>query len=268
MLITGAAGQIGSSFAPFAAERYDLRLMHCALDRAERVEALRAHGEVVAGDVHDLSRMKVLASGIDAIVHLAALGNANCTWDQLLPVNIVGTYNVFAAAKSAGCRRVVFASSIHAVSGYPREVQVREGDAPNPGDLYGVSKCFGEALARYMAGQEGVSSIVVRIGAWCPPRLEGGEFRDHHLDVYVAPADLNELLLRAIEMPEPFAILHAVGDNTFARLDTTETRRVTGWSPRADAWEHLGIRQRLQKLNLKDGWQKSGLRNDLTPPGA
>ena len=54
------------------------------------------------------------------------------------------------AAKANGVRRVVFASSIHAVSGYPADYQVHTEEPVNPGDLYGVSKCFGEALGRYM----------------------------------------------------------------------------------------------------------------------
>ena len=79
----------------------------------------------------------------------------SATWESLLPTNIIGTYNIFVAAKAAGCRKVIYASSIHAVSGYPADVQVKTDEPVNPGDLYGVSKCFGEALGRYMAEQEG-----------------------------------------------------------------------------------------------------------------
>jgi uronate dehydrogenase len=63
----------------------------------------------------------------------------------------VGLINVFGAAADAGCRRVVLASSIHAVSGYPAGYQIHADDPVNPGDLYGVSKCFGEAMGRMMA---------------------------------------------------------------------------------------------------------------------
>ena len=94
-------------------------------------------------------------------------------WSRaVLQNNVVGTYHLFAAAKAAGCRRVVYASSIHAVSGHPPDAQVGPDDPVNPGDLYGVSKCFGEALARYMAEQEGLSAIAVRIGAAQPPEWQ------------------------------------------------------------------------------------------------
>jgi len=94
--------------------------------------------------------------------------NPHATWRELREANIDGVYNIFVAAKAAGCRRVIHASSIHAVSGYPPDVQVKTSEPVNPGDLYGVSKCFGEALARYMAVQEGLSAITLRIGAFQP----------------------------------------------------------------------------------------------------
>src|SRR5207237_718422 len=107
-------------------------------------------------------------AGIDTVLHLAASASPSSTWDVVLNANIVGTYHAFVAAKVARCRRVIYASSIHAVSGYPADVQVHTTDPVNPGDLYGVSKCFGEAMARYMAEQEGLSAIALRIGGFQP----------------------------------------------------------------------------------------------------
>jgi len=132
------------------------------------VPRLRAFGEVVASELSDLEKLKKLCRGIDTVVHLAGDPNPSAAWKSLLDSNIVGTYNVFVAAKAAGCRRVIYASSIHAVSGYPADVQVKTSEPVNPGDLYGVSKCFCEALGRYMAEQEGLSVIALRIGAFQP----------------------------------------------------------------------------------------------------
>jgi nucleoside-diphosphate-sugar epimerase len=165
VLVTGATGNIGSYFAEHAHEKYRLRLM--VLD-GEDTSAIEKYGEVVIGDILSLERMKEVCRGIDTVVHLAADPDPSATWSSLLPLNIVGTYNTFVAARAAGCRRVVFASSIHAVSGHPPGRQVRANDPVNPADLYGVTKCFGEALARYMAEQEGLSAIAIRIG-WFQP---------------------------------------------------------------------------------------------------
>src|SRR3954470_23555181 len=166
VLVTGAAGNIGKYFAEHSHDKYDLRIMVHTLD--ERADALRPFGELVAGELSDLEKLKELCHGIDTVVHLAGDPDPGAAWASLLEGNIVGTYNVFVAAKAAGCRRVIYASSMHAVSGYPADVQVKTSEPVNPGDLYGVTKCFGEALGRYMAEQEGVSAICLRIGAFQP----------------------------------------------------------------------------------------------------
>ncbi len=76
----------------------------------------------MTGDVGDLERMKEFCQDIDTVLHLAADPGPSATWSILLPANIIGTYNAFVAAKAAGCRRVLYASSIHAVSSYPADV--------------------------------------------------------------------------------------------------------------------------------------------------
>src|SRR5215212_592593 len=165
VLVTGAAGNIGSYFAEHSHNRYDLRLM--ARNDGEAKE-VRQYGEVVVGELDDLENLKGFCRGIDTVVHLAADPSPDAVWDSLLENNIVGAYHMMVAAKSAGCRRLIYASSIHAVSGYPADVQVKTVDPVNPGDLYGVTKCFGEAMGRYLAEQEGVSAICLRIGAFQP----------------------------------------------------------------------------------------------------
>ena len=198
VLVTGAGGSIGSYMAEHCADRYDLRLMDHDEDSAGALRKITdAHGgEVVVGDITDLDTMKKACAGIDTVIHLAADPSPNATWDSLLPTNIVGTYNTFAAAKSAGCRRVIYASSIHAVSGYPADQQVKSSDPSNPGDLYGVTKCFGEALSRYMASLEGLSAICVRIGAFQPEEKMADADAIGLLDCFVSKRDLTQLLCR------------------------------------------------------------------------
>ena len=157
VLVTGATGNIGSYFAEHSHERYQLRLMVRASEDKAKVDKIKGFGEIVTGDIDDLPRMKELCQGVHTVLHLAASASPSSTWEQLLPANIVGTYNMMVAARHAGCERLIYASSIHAVSGYPPDVQVKTTDPVNPGDLYGVSKCFGEALARYMATEEALS---------------------------------------------------------------------------------------------------------------
>lgn len=154
-----------------------------------------------------------------------------------LEINIVGTYNVVAAAVASGCRRVLFASSVHAVSGYPRGLQVREDDPINPGNLYGVSKCFGEALGRYAAEQEGLSFIALRIGAFDPTVTASDVGRGWTLEEYCAPGDLIELIKLCVDDERiRFEIFNATSDNRFNRLDVTKARRLLGYKPVFDAF--------------------------------
>ena len=231
VLVTGAGGNIGSFFAEHAKDRYDLRLMVHDDDERRAVEPMGA-GEVVRGDVTDLASLEQACAGIDTVLHLAADPSPKADWDTVEPINIAGTFNVFKAAKRAGCRRVVYASSIHAVSGYPPDVQVKTSDPVNPGDLYGVSKCFGEALARYMATQEGLSSICVRIGAFQPEEKLEDESSLPMMDCFVSRRDLTQLLQRCVDADEvQFAIVHGLSEGRFKRMDITTAREVLGYAP-------------------------------------
>ena len=268
VLVTGAAGRIGSYFAEHGHEKYELRLM--VRDTDEGVEDIRSFGEVVVGDLGDLESLKTLCAGMDTVVHMAADPSPSATWDDLLQANIVGTYNTFVAAKSAGCRRVIYASSIHAVSGYPPDVQVKTSDPVNPGDLYGVSKCFGEALARYMAEQEGLSAIAIRIGAFQPLEAARKESSVRMLDAFVSHRDLHQLLVRCIDVENvKFAVLHGLSDNRFKRLDISDARELVGYAPQDDLTEEnpklreLRLSETVSAHNLSDEGQKSGLREDV-----
>lgn len=269
VLVTGAAGRIGSYFAEHSHDRYDLRLMIMpGQDRGE----LEAYGQILEGDLGDPDRMKDLCGGIDTVLHLAGNPDPAAVWHDLLDANIIGTYNTFVAARAAGCRRIVFASSIHAVSGYPEDVQVKTTEPVNPGDLYGVTKCFGEALGRYMAEQEGISVIALRIGAFQPLETARGEGGPDLLDTFVSHRDLNTLICCAIDVDNlRFAILHGLSNNKFKRLDLSDTRSLVGYNPIDDVTQEnpqlreLHLAGRIPGHNASDSGQASGIREELTP---
>ena len=270
VLVTGAAGNIGSYFAEHSHARYSLRLMVQGSEEPEKVEKIRPFGEVVACDLSDLPGLTRLCDGVDTVLHLAGNASPSAVWTSVLGDNIVGTYHAFVAAKAAGCRRVVYASSIHAVSGYPDDVQVKTTDPVNPGDLYGVGKCFGEALARYMAEREGLPSVCLRIGAFQPLEAARKESSVSMLDAFVSHRDLNQLIEKSIDADHiRFAVFHGLSDNRFKRLDITDTRELLGYAPQDDL---TAENPRLKPLDLKnkvgqhsndDSTQKSGIREDL-----
>lgn len=268
VLVTGAAGRIGSYFAEHAPERYDLRLMVQEMD--EDAEALKQFGEVVTGDLGNLDRLKELCDGVDTVVHLAADPSPSAVWQDLLDANIVGTYNICVAAKAAGCRRVIYASSIHAVSGYPADVQVKTSEPVNPGDLYGVTKCFGEAMGRYMAEQEGLSVIALRIGGFQSREAILQQDDVALLDAWVSQRDLQQLIERCIDVENlRFAVFHGLSNNRFKRLDISDARELVGYDPQDDFTEEhplvkdLDMAETVSAHNLQGDEQKSGLREEL-----
>ena len=241
VLLTGAAGRVGSAFFRYAQERYDFRLA----DRPDsNIVSLDPMGhETSAFDLSDAAACRNACEEIDVVVHLAADPSPNANFkSSVLPNNIVGTYNILDAACSAGCSRVVLASSAQAVEAYPVDVQVHPDMPVRPKNFYGVSKCFVEALASYYATEEGLSCVAVRIGAFeYPEEHESMSARD--LSAFVSPRDLCQLLCRCVESPEEvgFAIAHAVSDNRFKRLDLRQTREIFGYEPEDDAFQIFGV---------------------------
>ena len=266
VLVTGAAGNIGSYFAAKVHDKYDLRLMVRQSD--ENVAALEELGEIVVGDLAQLQKLENFCEGIDTVLHLAGNPSPTQTWDSVVENNITGTYNAFVAAKAAGCRRVIYASSIHAVSGYPKNIQVKTSEPVNPGDLYGVSKCFGEALGRYMAEQENLSVIALRIGGFQPAQT-AREPNLSLMDGWVSRDDLVQLIERCIDVKQlQWAVFHALSNNTFNRLDISDARELVGYDPQDNfsrenpLLKELHLDEEIMSHALTDE-SESGLRNEV-----
>ena len=246
IMITGAGGRIGATLADYAHERYALDLL---VHHAENAEKIAHCGNVVMGDLRDVALLCKSFAGIDTVVHLAADASPSAAWDSLRSNNIDATYNVFTAAVQAKCRRVIFASSIHAVSGYPVGWQVHPDQPVNPGDLYGVSKCFGEALARMVAEQEGLSSIVLRIGSFQPREKAEKAAHMRLLDSFVSYRDLNQLICRCIDDETlRFGLFHALSNNRFNRMDISTARELVGYAPEDD---FTALNRELRDLELR-----------------
>jgi nucleoside-diphosphate-sugar epimerase len=237
ILLTGAAGRIGSAFREYASSRYRMRL-------ADRDLAALGDGgghEVVALEASEIDSCRAACDGIDTVLHLAADPSPRADfYGSLLDNNIKGAFNIFRAAKDQGCRRVIFASTIRVFEGYLAGPPISPDAMLRPTDLYAVSKCFGESLAYYFAHAEGLSSIVVRIGGF-----EGNWARQSPpasaLVRFVSRRDMSQLLARCIETPDiHFAIVHGVSDNRHKRLDIDSTRELLDYEPDDDGFELFG----------------------------
>lgn len=206
VLITGAAGGVGTLLRPLLA-RPDriLRLLDVAPlpdtgDGAERVQA----------SVTDLSAMTAACSEVDAILHLGGLATEH-QWDDILPVNIDGTYKVFEAAHRAGVPRVVFASTNHTVGFHPRDGhEAPDYLFPRPDTFYGVSKVAGEALGSLYHDRYGLDVVCLRIGGCFAKPLD-----TRMLENWLSPRDGAALVEAALSTPEPgFKVVWGVSANT------------------------------------------------------
>jgi nucleoside-diphosphate-sugar epimerase len=156
--------------------------------------------------------------------------------------------NVFRAASEAGCRRVVFASSVHAVGGLLDEGTIPDDAPAHPTNLYGASKAFGEAIASTYAAQN-LSGIAIRIGAYDAPW-----FHEHGdataAMAYVSPRDLNNLLVLCIETAGiRYAVVAGISDNARKRFDLEHTGQLLGYAPRDDGFAVLGLDPWVDRLH-------------------
>jgi uronate dehydrogenase len=166
-----------------------------------------------------------MAAGADAIVHLGAY-SVEGPWDVILPANIVGTYNVYEAARKHGVRRIVFASSNH-VTGFYRQGQTIDATfPPRPDGLYGLSKAFGEDLSRLYFDRYGIETACLRIGSSYP------EPKDRRmLATWLSYDDLHRLVTACLTTPVlDHTIIFGMSDNAVTWWDNRCARHV-GYRP-------------------------------------
>ena len=150
-------------------------------------------------------------------------------------------------------------------------MQVKTDEPVNPGDLYGVTKCFGEALGRYMSGQEGISFIALRIGAFQPLETARDPHQVVFADSFVSHRDLNQLIQRCVDADDNlrFAVFHGLSNNRFKRLDISDARALVGYEPQDDfaalnpVLEEFHHEETASVRKEKEGHAVSGLREEL-----
>ena len=217
ILITGAAGQIGTAL------RHGLRGVY-PLIRLLDVTPLGSRDageELVSADIRDMPAIEQAMTGIDCVVHLAG-ASVESPWDKVLPLNIEGCYNVFEAARRQGVKRVVFASSNHAVGFHRRERFIDNTVVPRPDTRYGVSKVFGEAVGRLYADKYGLSVACLRIGTF---RVPDRPAEPRQLLTWISHRDMVQLVRRCIDYPDyHFVVVYGVSNNLRSRWDNSNVK--------------------------------------------
>src|ERR1700738_5094896 len=145
---------------------------------------LGANEKFKAAELSDLAQVEAICEGVEGVLHFGGF-SVEGPWGNILQSNIIGCYNLFEAARKKGVKRVVFASSNHAVGFYPRHHRIGTDVTARPDSRYGVSKVFGEAVGALYADKYGLAVTCLRIGNF------GDKPLDHRrLSIWLKPEDL------------------------------------------------------------------------------
>lgn len=231
VLLTGAAGGLGTLMRGLLPSYgYDLRLFD--------IQPVEGEPDAVTADLADRDALRAAVRGVDAIIHLAGI-SLEASFDKILHANIEGTYHLYEAAREEGVRRIVFASSNHAVGFTPRpqggpvvpdEALIPIGTPRRPDTFYGLSKCFGEDLAALYADLHGIDTVSVRIGS-CFPEPTSVRM----LSVWMSPQDGARLFHAALSAPTTgHTVVYGSSANTRLWWDLSGARAL-GYAPQDDS---------------------------------
>jgi len=217
ILITGAAGQIGTILTRGLKDRHQLR----GLDLVPMSEL----EDTVVGNVADFDTVFEASKDMDAIIHLANVGPA---WDQALQ-SMVSTYNVLESAAQNGARRVAYASRAGVLpkSHYPRSIQRTMDMLPKPDSYYTVTKVFGENLGFMYSSRHDLEVVCVRIGNFNKDRDE--PTHPHML----SHGDCTHLFEQCLIHPGvKYEVVFGVSDSDWALYDLDHGRQAIGYYPK------------------------------------
>lgn len=222
LLMTGAAGGLGRAMR----SRLKANCEVLRLSDISEVSAAQAGEEVVQADLADASAVHALVAGCQAIVHFGGVSTEQ-PWGAILQANIIGAYNLYEAARVHGVHRIVFASSNHVMGFYRQNEVVDALSPPRPDGLYGVSKAFGEDLARLYFDRYGIETACVRIGSSFP------EPQDRRmLATWLSHDDLHRLITACLTTPVlGHSIIYGTSDNSVSWYDNRLARHI-GYRPK------------------------------------
>ena len=232
ILITGAAGLVGSALRRHLRDRYEFRLLfHRNVPKVDPMD------QVVVADVANLECMIEAGEGVDAIVHLgiavAGRGTPRTLYNQMIfDTNLKGTYNVFESARINKVSKVLFASTNHVTGFYEKEASISSSDLPvRPDSMYGVSKAYGEAMGRYYFDQYGISCYCLRIANFpntdeVDREYKAGENR------WLSSRDMAELANCCLQDEKSqFAIIYGASLGGERKWDLSSGKDLVGWEP-------------------------------------
>jgi len=244
LLLTGAGGGLGRMLR----ERIKPWANIVRLSDVADLGTAGAGEEIMQCDLADHAAVLQLLDGVDAVLHFGGI-SVEDRFEPIMQANILGVYNLYAAAHRAGVKRLVYASSNH-VTGYYRTTDLVDADMPlRPDSFYGVSKCFGEALSRYYYDRFGIETVCLRIGSSFPePR------NARMMTTYLSYDDLVELIRCSLFTPR---VGHTIA---FGNSDNDTT-----WWDNSKA-SHLGFKPKDSSRTFADKFPPTAQRPAADDP--
>ena len=224
LLITGAAGALGRELRRRLAGSYPaIRLSDVA-----EMEPAGQGEEIVRCDLADAMEVAALCRDVDAIVHLGGR-SIEGDWPTVFRANFQGAVNLWEAARHGGAKRVLFASSNHAIGLYKRSQRIDHTAPPRPDSRYGLSKAVGEDIAAYYAWKHGVAGFCMRIGSCFPKPINA-----RMLATWLSYADFERLIRVGLTADYVHEIVYGASRNTRGWWDNSNAFRL-GYAPQDDS---------------------------------
>lgn len=225
VLITGAAGTVGTVLRAGLRSHYD----HLRLTDIEPLGEAEANEEIVLADMLDPAALDAAMKDVDCVVHLAGLADED-SWERVCSLAIDGCFKVFEAARRAGVKRIVYASSNHAIGFHPLEKTLDLTVPLRPDGRYGVSNAFGELLGRLYSDKHGMSVACIRIGSFRKRPEDRRQLR-----TWLSHDDAVQLFRRCMDYRNyQFLVVYGVSANTRNNWDNSSVSWL-GYAPKDNA---------------------------------
>lgn len=245
LLLTGSCGLIGSILWRHLADSFEL------YGTDIRITEPTAHlFRADLSNYEQIARVLQTASPLPYVIHLAADPRVNAEWPSVLTNNIIGTRNLYEAAKDKGIKRVIFASSNHVTGAYEgippslysqvSPVLITTQHPIRPDGYYGVSKVFGEAIARMYYELHGLESVCLRIG-WVL-KDDDPTKNEQARRTWLSHRDLVQLVKRSLLAEVKFGIYYGVSNNKHRFWDISNAKEELGYEPEDDASSAEGVK--------------------------
>lgn len=227
--LSGASGNVGQVLRPMLLERgVDLR----SAGGHRPLTPLRQGEDVLHGDLRDPAVVDRLLEGVDVLIHMAGT-SVERPLAEIIENNLVGLHAVYEGARRHKVRRIVFASSNHAIGMHSVDDKLGLDCEFRPDCFYGLSKMWGEGVARMYWDKHGIEGISLRIGSALPRPTE-----PRHLSTWLGHDDLLQLVIRCIETPDiGYLVVWGVSANTRSYWDQSGAEGL-GYRPTQNAEDY------------------------------